>query len=159
MDIRVGQGLDVHPYGEGRALVLGGVAIPHTHGLVGHSDADALTHAVMDAVLGAAGKEDIGHFFPDTDAQWKGANSIEMLKTVMTLIAKEGWSVINVDSTLLIQAPKIAPYISQMKTNLAAALLIDESRVAVKATTTEKLGFVGRQEGVLASSVVLLSRS
>lgn len=158
MDIRIGQGLDVHPFGEGHSLVLGGVTIPHTKGLVGHSDADALTHAVMDAVLGAAGKADIGHYFPDTDPALKGADSIKLLSTVLSEIQKEGWHVVNVDSTLLLQAPKIASYMPAMKQNLARALQIEESRIGIKATTTEKLGFVGREEGVLASAVVLLSR-
>ncbi len=158
MDIRIGQGVDVHPYSTGRLLILGGVTIPHSHGLVGHSDADALTHAVIDAVLGAAGKSDIGHFFPDTDERWLNADSLEMLKTVIAEVSIEGWSVTNADATLLMEAPKIAPFIPAMKNNLALALRISKNQVGIKATTTEKLGYIGRGEGVFASCVVLLQR-
>jgi 2-C-methyl-D-erythritol 2,4-cyclodiphosphate synthase len=154
--MRIGQGYDVHPLVEGRKLVLGGVTIPYERGLLGHSDADALLHAICDACLGAAGLGDIGRHFPDTDAQYKDADSRVLLRRVHDEIAKRGWRVENVDSTIVAQAPKLAPYIPTMVANIAADLGIEAARVNVKATTTEKLGFAGRQEGIAAYAVVLL---
>ena len=156
--LRVGQGVDVHPLVDGRPLVLGGVTIPYHKGLDGHSDADALTHAVMDALLGAAGKGDIGTYFPPSDPKWKNADSIELLKSVWKGLASEGWTVENIDCTVLTEAPKIAPHIGAMKSRLCGALGIEASQLGIKATTTEKLGFIGRGEGVLTQSVALLSK-
>jgi 2-C-methyl-D-erythritol 2,4-cyclodiphosphate synthase len=143
MEIRIGQGIDIHAFEAGRRCVLGGVEIPSERGLLGHSDADALTHAVMDAVLGAIGQRDIGTLFPDTDMAFKDADSIELLRKVWELAAKE---------------PKVKPFVGQMQERLSAALGCQPNRVAIKATTTERLGFIGREEGVLASAVVLLQR-
>ena len=154
--MRIGHGYDVHRLVEGRALILGGVEIPHGKGLLGHSDADVLTHAVMDALLGAAGLWDIGHAFPDTAPAYKGISSLLLLERVMGMLKKNGLSVGNVDATILAQKPKLAPYIPQMRTNLAQILGVDESQVNVKATTEEGLGFTGREEGMAAHAVVLL---
>lgn len=158
MEIRVGQGIDVHPFASGRKLILGGVEIEHSHGLQGHSDADALLHSLIDAILGAAGKSDIGTLFPDSDMKWKDASSLEMLRLTFRAVNQLGWKIVNIDSTLLIEAPRIAPHVAQIKKNIASALEIAEDCCAIKATTTEKLGFIGRKEGVLACSVVLISR-
>ena len=155
---RIGHGYDVHPLVSGRKLILGGVDIPHDQGLQGHSDADALIHAVCDACLGAAGLGDIGRHFPDTDARYKGIDSRELLRQVRGQLAARDWVVVNVDSTVIAQAPRLAPHIPQMAANLAADLGIDADRVNVKATTTERLGFAGRQEGIAAHAVVLLGR-
>ena len=155
--LRVGQGIDVHPLVSGRPCILGGVQIPHDKGLSGHSDADALAHAVIDAVLGAAGKGDIGSYFPPTESRWKDANSIELLKIVWSRLAAEGWSVENLDCSVLAEAPRIAPHIHAMKERLGAALEVEPSAIGIKATTTERLGFVGRGEGIVAQAVVLLS--
>ena len=154
--MRIGHGYDVHKLVECRDLILGGVKIPHHLGLLGHSDADVLLHAVMDALLGAAGLRDIGYHFPDTDPQYKGADSRVLLRTVRKLLDEKGYRISNVDVTLLAQKPKVKPYISQMMENIAADLEIDISRVNVKATTEEGLGFTGNQEGMACHAVCLL---
>ena len=156
--MRIGHGYDVHRLVEGRALVLGGVTVPYEKGLLGHSDADVLTHAVMDALLGAAALGDIGKLFPDTDPAYKGADSIALLQEVGRVLARAGWAAGNIDATLLCQAPKLAPHIPAMRENLAAALGIPAEDVSVKATTEEKLGFTGSGEGIAAHSVCLLRR-
>ena len=158
MDIRVGTGFDVHAFAEGRALILGGVSIEHPVGLLGHSDADVLTHAVMDALLGACAMDDIGKHFPDTDPAYEGADSLALLRHCTELLAAHGWRVGNVDATVIAQAPKLAPHIDRMRVNLAAAMGIDLSRVSVKATTTEHLGFTGRKEGIAAQAATLVMR-
>ena len=158
MDIRVGTGFDVHAFAEGRALILGGVSIKHPVGLLGHSDADVLTHAVMDALLGACAMGDIGKHFPDTDSAYEGADSLVLLRHCIELLAAHGWRVGNVDATVIAQAPKLAPHIDRMRVNLAAAMGIDLSRVSVKATTTEHLGFAGRKEGIAAQAATLVMR-
>jgi 2-C-methyl-D-erythritol 2,4-cyclodiphosphate synthase len=158
MDIRIGQGIDIHPFQEGRRCVLGGIEIPSAKGLLGHSDADALVHALIDAILGAMGQRDIGTLFPDTDQSFKDADSCHLLTQVWELATREGWSLINADVTLLAQVPKVKPYVEQMQVKLSAILNCEPQRVTIKATTTEKLGFVGREEGILASAVVLLRR-
>ena len=157
--MRIGQGYDVHRLTEGRKLILGGVEIPYEKGLDGHSDADVLVHAVMDALLGAAALGDIGVLFPDTEKQYKDADSIEMLKTVQGIVCAKGYLVSNLDATIVAQAPKMRPYIEQMRANIAKALHIDESRVSVKATTEEHLGFTGSGEGISATAVCLLNES
>jgi 2-C-methyl-D-erythritol 2,4-cyclodiphosphate synthase len=154
--MRIGHGYDVHRLVEGRALILGGVNIPHNVGLDGHSDADVLLHAVMDALLGAAGLRDIGYHFPDTDMRYKGADSMELLGCVAEKIANAGYRVSNVDVTMIAQAPKLKPYIPQMMENIAQKLKIDVSRVNVKATTEEHLGFTGAKEGMSCHAVCLL---
>lgn len=154
--MRVGQGFDVHAFAAGRPLILGGVKIPHTKGLLGHSDADALLHAICDACLGAAGLGDIGHHFPDTDAQYKNIDSRVLLRKVCATLHERGWKVINVDVTVIAQAPKLAAHMSAMRKNIAADLKIEEDQVNVKATTTERLGFIGREEGIAAQAVVLI---
>jgi len=154
--IRIGHGYDVHPLVAGRDLILGGVKIPHSKGLHGHSDADVLIHAVCDACLGAAGLGDIGRHFPDTDAQYKNIDSRKLLRKVKEAINERGWKIANVDSTLVAQAPRIAPHLPQMIQNIAADLDIPQESVNIKATTTEKLGFAGREEGIAAHAVVLL---
>lgn len=156
MSLRIGQGVDVHAFADGRKLILGGVPIPHTRGLAGHSDADVLTHAVCDAFLGAAGLGDIGHFFPDTDDRYKDANSLELLAEVMRHVVRNGWKVINVDATVLAQAPKLAPHMPEMRANLARTIGVDASCINIKASTTEHLGFAGRKEGIAAIAVALL---
>lgn len=155
--MRIGHGYDVHKLEEGRKLVLGGVEIPYDRGLLGHSDADVLTHAIMDALLGAAGLGDIGRHFPDTDPAYAGADSLVLLAYVMELLQQNGWQVGNVDATILAQSPKLAPYIPQMKENLAARMGILPEQVNVKATTEEGLGFTGAGQGIAAHSVCLLS--
>jgi len=154
--IRIGHGYDVHPLVAGRDLILGGVKIPHSKGLHGHSDADVLIHAICDACLGAAGLGDIGRHFPDTDPQYKNIDSRKLLRKVKEAIAERGWKIANVDSTLVAQAPRIAPHLPQMIQNIAADLGITPESVNIKATTTEKLGFAGREEGIAAHAVVLL---
>jgi len=151
--IHVGIGYDVHPLAAGRRFVLGGVEIPHSKGLDGHSDADALMHAVCDAVLGAIGEGDIGQFFPDTDPRWKGAPSRIFLEEAARQVASRNGRIINVDASVIAQQPRIAPHMNAMKTNIAAALGIASAKVGVKATTNEKLGFVGREEGIAAMAV------
>ncbi len=159
MDIRIGQGFDVHAFAEHRRLVIGGVEIPYAKGLLGHSDADVLLHAICDALLGAVALGDIGRHFPDTDARFKNIDSRELLRDVMARIRSLGWQVGNVDATIIAQAPKMAPHIPAMAANIAADLGIDQGRVNVKATTTEKLGFTGRGEGIAAQAVCLLTRA
>ncbi|HEV7405052.1 MAG TPA: 2-C-methyl-D-erythritol 2,4-cyclodiphosphate synthase [Chthoniobacteraceae bacterium] len=148
-----GIGYDVHRFAEGRPLILGGVEIPHSHGLDGHSDADVLSHAVADAVLGAIGERDIGHHFPNTDASIRGISSLEILRKVADLLAERGAKLQNIDATLIAEAPKIYPHVETMRANLAEALRIPAKRVGVKATTNETMGFVGRREGIAALAV------
>lgn len=155
---RIGHGYDVHRLTEGRPLIIGGVNIPHEAGLLGHSDADVLVHAIMDSMLGALALGDIGKHFPDADERYKGADSIELLRQVAKIIGTNGYSVANIDSTILAQAPKMAPHIEQMRKNVADAIGIDVSRVSVKATTEEKLGFTGEKKGIAAHAVCLLTR-
>jgi len=155
---RIGTGFDVHALVPGRPLILGGVAIPHPQGLLGHSDADVLLHAVCDALLGAAALGDIGQHFPPGDPRYAGANSRKLLAEVLRLIREAGWQPANVDCTLMAEQPKLAPHIPSMRANLAAVLEIDLAAVSVKATTTEQLGFVGREEGIAAQAVALLER-
>ncbi len=157
--MRVGIGYDAHRLVEGRALVLGGVNIPHRLGLLGHSDADVLVHAVCDAVLGAIGKGDIGSHFPDTDDRFKGVLSLELLESVSETARLCGFKCANVDTVIIAQQPKLAPHIAQMSANIAACLNIPVDNVNVKATTTEKMGFEGRQEGISAQAVVLMVTS
>ncbi len=154
--MRIGNGFDVHKLVSGRKLILGGVEIDYTLGLDGHSDADVLVHAVMDALLGAAGLGDIGVHFPDTDVKYKGADSLELLRHVVCLLNEKGYKIGNIDSIIVAQKPKLAPYISAMKSNIAKAAGVLEDAVNIKATTTEKLGFEGRGEGISAHAVCLL---
>jgi 2-C-methyl-D-erythritol 2,4-cyclodiphosphate synthase len=151
--VHVGIGYDVHPLAAGRKLVLGGVEIPHPKGLEGHSDADALMHAICDAVLGALGEEDIGHFFPNTDPRWRGVASRVFLEAAAAQTAKRGGRIVNVDATVVAEAPKLYPHIADMKKNIAAALGLSVRQVGVKATTNERMGFVGREEGIAAMAV------
>jgi 2-C-methyl-D-erythritol 2,4-cyclodiphosphate synthase len=155
--MRIGHGYDVHQLVAGRDLILGGVKIPHTKGLLGHSDADVLLHAICDACLGAAGLGDLGRHFPDTDPRYKGIDSRDLLRHVEALLDERGWRLENMDSTIIAQAPRLAPHIPAMVTNIAADLGISADCVNVKATTTEKLGFAGREEGIAAHAVVLLA--
>lgn len=155
-DIRIGTGFDVHRLVEGRRCIVCGVDIPHTHGLLGHSDADVAIHALCDAILGALALRDIGYHFPDTDPAWKGADSRRLLRAVVAMAADKGYRVGNADITVIAQAPKMLPYIEQMQANVAADLGIDNGRVSVKATTTEHLGFTGRAEGIAAQAAVLM---
>lgn len=154
--MRIGTGYDVHRLQEGLPLWIGGVRIEHTHGLLGHSDADVLLHAICDALLGAAALGDIGKHFPDTDPAYKGINSLKLLAHVGTLLKEHGYSVGNIDSTVAAQRPKMAPHIHQMRQNIADTLGISVDQVSVKATTTERLGFEGREEGISAQAVALL---
>lgn len=151
--IHVGNGYDVHALVAGRKLILGGVEIPHTKGLDGHSDADVLMHAICDAVLGAMGERDIGTFFPNTDARWKNVASKVFLQEAGRLVLVRGGKIVNVDATLIAEAPKIGPYVAQMKKNVAEALGIHPARVGIKATTNERMGFLGREEGMAALAV------
>ena len=153
MQFRVGTGFDVHALVENRPLILAGVQIPYAKGLLGHSDADVALHALMDALLGAAGKGDIGKHFPDTDAKFEGADSRRLLRTVVEMLQKDGWQVNNADVTIIAQKPKLAPFIAAMRTLVAQDLGILEEAVNIKATTTEKLGFTGRGEGIAAEAV------
>lgn len=157
MMFRIGTGYDVHQLAEGLPLWLGGVLVPHTHGLVGHSDADVLLHAICDALLGAAALGDIGKHFPDTDPQYKGISSLKLLGHVGGLLKEKGYQVGNIDSTVVAQRPKLAPYIQQMRQNIADTLGISIDQVSVKATTTEHLGFEGRMEGISAQAIALLT--
>ncbi|WP_342243150.1 2-C-methyl-D-erythritol 2,4-cyclodiphosphate synthase [Pseudomonas sp. OTU5201] len=154
--MRIGHGYDVHRFGEGDFITLGGVRIPHKFGLVAHSDGDVLLHALCDALLGAAALGDIGKHFPDTDPQFKGADSRALLRHVLSLVKTKGWKVGNVDGTIVAQAPKMAPHIEVMRANIAADLGVELDQVNVKATTTEKLGFTGREEGIAVHAVALL---
>ena len=154
--MRVGQGFDVHALVEGRKLIIGGVDIPHERGLLGHSDADVLLHAITDALLGAAALGDIGRHFPDTDPKWKGADSRTLLFEVASKVREAGWKIVNVDATIIAQAPKMAPHIPLMVERIAADLGIEAGCVNVKAKTTERLGFTGRGEGIAAEAIALL---
>ncbi len=154
--MRIGHGYDVHKFAENRKLILGGTEIPYEFGLLGHSDADVLVHAIMDSLLGAAALGDIGKLFPDTDEKYKGADSMLLLKEVCRVLADNGYSIVNIDSTVIAQKPKLKPYIDTMRENIASVCGIDVSCVSVKATTEEKLGFTGRLEGVSAHAVCLI---
>ena len=156
--VRVGTGYDVHALGEGLPLWIGGVRIEHTHGLIGHSDADVLLHAICDALLGATALGDIGKHFPDTDPQYKGISSLKLLAHVGRLLAEHGYRIVNIDSTVVAQRPKLAPHIEQMRHNIADTLGIDIDRVSVKATTTEHLGFEGRMEGISSQAAALIEQ-
>jgi 2-C-methyl-D-erythritol 2,4-cyclodiphosphate synthase len=158
MKIRVGQGYDVHQLKEGLPFWLGGIQIPHTHGALGHSDADVLIHVICDALLGAANLRDIGYHFSDRDPQYKGIDSKILLRRVMELVRQEGYEVSNVDATVCLQLPKVNPHIPAMKAVLAAVMGVGEEAISIKATTTEHLGFVGRQEGVSAYCVALITK-
>jgi 2-C-methyl-D-erythritol 2,4-cyclodiphosphate synthase len=151
--VHVGVGYDVHALAQGRKLVLGGVEIPHGKGLEGHSDADVLMHAICDAMLGALGEPDIGHFFPNTDPRWRGAPSRLFLEEAARLTELRGGTIVNVDATLIAQQPRLLPHVPQMKSNIAAALRLDARQVGIKATTNEHLGFIGREEGIAAMAV------
>ena len=157
--MRIGQGFDTHALVKGRKLVVGGVEIPHSKGLAGHSDADVLIHAICDALLGAAGLGDIGAHFPETDPRFKDIDSRKLLYAVRQLLRDRGWHVVNVDATIIAQAPRMAPHIPAMRANLAADLGVDPESVNIKAKTTEKLGFVGRGEGIAAEAVTLLTET
>lgn len=153
---RIGQGYDVHALTPGRKLILGGVEIPHHQGLLGHSDADVLLHAITDAILGAAALGDIGRMFPDTDSQWEGADSRQLLRGAVAAVNAAGWQVGNIDATVIAQAPKIAPHVAAMCANIAADLGVAVAGVNIKGKTTERLGFTGRGEGIAAQAVALL---
>lgn len=155
---RIGNGYDVHKLVEGRKLILGGVEVPHTMGLLGHSDADVLVHAIMDAMLGALALGDIGQHFPDTDPEYSGADSMKLLVHVVELIESKGYRVCNLDSQIVAQRPKLKPYIESMRENIAKTLGVEVDRISVKATTEEKLGFTGTEEGMKAYAVVLLEK-
>jgi 2-C-methyl-D-erythritol 2,4-cyclodiphosphate synthase len=156
--IRIGQGSDIHALSPGRRLIIGGVEIPHELGLLGHSDADALLHAIIDALLGAAGMGDIGRLFPDTDERYRGADSRVLLRAVRDRLAAAGWRIVNVDATINAERPKMAPHIPRMAARIADDLGISADRVNVKAKTAEKLGFVGREEGISAEAVALIAK-
>lgn len=158
MAFRIGLGVDMHRFAQGRPLILGGVDIPHPLGLLGHSDADCLVHAVMDAILGAMGEGDIGAHFPDLDERFRGASSLEMLEEVGGMMARTRFSLVNVDAVVMIERPKLAPYREEMRQHMANALGVDVEQVHVKATTTEELDAVGRGEGVMVHAVALLER-
>ena len=158
-NLRVGHGYDVHRLTEGRQLILGGVDVPYDRGLLGHSDADVLTHAVMDALLGAAALGDIGKLFPDSDDRYAGADSVELLRRVAAYLTERGWQVVNVDATVVAQAPRLSLCIDRMRENLAAAMGLDVDCVSVKATTEEHLGFTGSGEGMAAHAVALVEKS
>jgi 2-C-methyl-D-erythritol 2,4-cyclodiphosphate synthase len=157
--MRIGHGFDVHRFAENRPLIIGGVTVPHSHGLEAHSDGDVLIHAVCDALLGAAGLWDIGHHFPDTDEAFKNIDSRVLLRRVISDLQKLGWAVSNIDATVVAQAPKLAPYIPEMKSLLAEDMNVAADAVNVKATTTEKLGYTGRKEGIAAHAVALLIKA
>lgn len=159
MKCRVGFGFDVHQLTEGRDLYVGGVLIPHTKGALGHSDADALIHAICDALLGAAGLKDIGYYFPDTSGEFKGIDSKILLARVMVLIEERGYAVGNVDASLVLEKPKIKPYIDQMRETLAPILKVTTEDISIKATTNEKMGYVGREEGIAAYAVCLIEKA
>ena len=157
--MRIGHGMDVHRLVENRKLILCGVEIPHTLGLLGHSDADVATHALMDALLGAAAMGDIGKLFPDTDEQFRGADSIKLYQHVYALLQQKGYQLVNADVTIVAQKPRLRPYIDQMRQRLAEAIGVDEDQISVKATTTEKMGFEGEEKGITAHAVCLIERS
>jgi 2-C-methyl-D-erythritol 2,4-cyclodiphosphate synthase len=154
--IRIGNGYDIHQLGPDRPLILGGVQIDHALGLIGHSDADVLTHAIMDALLGALSLGDIGHYFPPTDPKWKGADSLELLAQVNQLIHEQGWQVGNIDSVIVAEQPKMKPHIAAMRDFISRTLNVQPDQVGIKATTNEKLGPTGREEGIMAYTVALL---
>ena len=154
--MRIGQGFDVHAFGAGDHVILGGVAIPFEQGIKAHSDGDVLLHAVADALLGAVALGDIGHFFPDTSDEWAGADSRDLLRRVMERVTNEGYKLVNVDATIIAQAPKMAPHIQTMRLNIAEDLNLPANRVSVKATTSERLGFTGRGEGIACQAICLL---
>ncbi len=156
--MRIGQSTDIHAFTEGRPLILGGVEIEHSMGLLGHSDADVLLHAISESIIGALGLGDIGKHFPDTDPSYQGISSLILLEKTAELMDQQGYQLVNLDSLILIEKPRIAPYIQEMKANIAKALHCNDSQINVKATRGEKLGFIGRQEGVMAQAVVLLER-
>ncbi|MTD32194.1 2-C-methyl-D-erythritol 2,4-cyclodiphosphate synthase [Planomicrobium sp. YIM 101495] len=156
--IRIGQGYDVHQLAEGRPLILGGIEIPHTKGLLGHSDADVLLHTITDAALGAIGAGDIGKHFPDTDPEFKDADSRKLLQEIWQLVKEQGYELGNVDCTVIAQKPKLAPHIEEIRASIAELLESDVSKVNVKATTNEKIGFLGREEGIAALAVILLTK-
>lgn len=156
MDFRIGNGYDIHQLVSDRPLILGGITIPHSLGLLGHSDADALTHAIMDALLGALSLGDIGHYFPPTDAQWAGADSQKLLIQVHDLIQSQGWRIGNLDTVIVAERPKIKPHIAAMRDRLADSLQIAPTQIGIKATTNEKMDAIGREEGIAAYAVVLL---
>ena len=158
MSLRVGFGFDVHRLDEGQPFFLGGIKIPHSKGAVGHSDADVLIHTICDAILGAADLRDIGFHFPDTDGKYKGIDSKILLKDVMALVRKEGYELSNIDATIALQVPKVNPYVPEMKSVLAQTMGVAPGQISIKATTTEKLSFVGREEGVSAYAVALIQR-
>lgn len=157
--IRIGQGFDVHEFGEGRPLIIGGVTIPHDRGLTGHSDADVLLHTITDAALGAIGEGDIGRHFPDTDEAFKDADSAVLLEKIWALVESKGYKLGNIDCTIIAQKPKMAPYIEQISGRIAELLKADITQVNVKATTTEKLGFTGREEGIASLATILLVKA
>ncbi|NMA55609.1 MAG: 2-C-methyl-D-erythritol 2,4-cyclodiphosphate synthase [Firmicutes bacterium] len=157
--MKIGIGFDAHAFTPGRPLLLGGVEIPFELGLAGHSDADVLLHAIADALLGAAGKRDLGCYFPDTDPKWAGASSINILAQVGQMVKGGGYRIINIDSVLIAQRPRLSPYIDRMRAAIATALAVKPEQITVKATSTEKLGFTGREEGIAAQAICLLCRS
>lgn len=154
--MRVGMGYDAHRFDAERPLILGGVTVPHSHGLMGHSDADVLVHAIMDALLGAAGLGDIGLHFPDTDAAYRNVSSIKLLSRVASLLQENNYALVNMDAVIIAQKPRLAPYIHDMKEEIARSLQVSPGCVNIKATTTEKMGFTGREEGIAAAAVVLI---
>lgn len=156
MNLRIGNGYDIHQLSAGRRLILGGVEIPHELGLLGHSDADVLTHAIMDAMLGALSLGDIGHYFPPTDPQWAGADSLMLLSKVSQLIQEQGWQIGNIDSVVVAERPKLKPHIAAMRDRISSVLQVQPDQIGIKATTNEKLGPTGREEGIAAYAVVLL---
>lgn len=158
LPFRIGQGYDVHALTPGRKLIVGGVDIPHHSGLLGHSDADVLLHAITDALLGAAGLGDIGGMFPDTDPRWKGADSRMLLREAMAAVTRAGWRLGNLDATIIAQAPRVKPYVAAMQVNIAADLSVTAEAVNIKGKTTERLGFVGRGEGIAAEAIALLMK-
>lgn len=158
MNFRIGHGYDVHKLVEQRKLIIGGVDIPHSQGLLGHSDADVLVHAIADSLLGAAGRRDIGFYFPDTDPRYLGVSSLYLLSEVSQILNTDGYTIGNIDCTLIAQAPKISPYIEDMKNNIAKALKISTKDINIKATTEEKLGFTGRKEGISAHAVSIIEK-
>jgi 2-C-methyl-D-erythritol 2,4-cyclodiphosphate synthase len=158
MNLRVGSGIDVHAFGAGDHVMLGGVRVPAAHGVQAHSDGDVLLHALTDALLGAGGLGDIGQHFPDSDPRWKGAASLQFVRHAVQLLAADGWQVVNADLTLLAESPRLAPYRDAIRASIAAALHVAPAQVNLKATTTERLGFLGRGEGLAAQAVVLISR-
>lgn len=155
--MRIGHGYDVHKLVRGRKLILGGVEIKHDFGLLGHSDADVLVHAIMDSLIGAMGLGDIGHFFPDTDAKYKNISSLKLLEYVVDILGRENYKILNIDSTIIAQVPKISPFIEEMKDNISKICKVSVKNINVKATTEEKLGFTGRKEGISAHAVCLIS--